>query len=174
MSEYEFTLKFNLLDDSQDPNIYVKHLYENNCDDALIGVGQQGRIALDFIREAENALDAVMSAVKDVKTVIPHAQLIEATPDIVGATDIASVLGVSRQNIRKLTVTHKATFPTPIHEEKSTFWHLASVLSWFKEKQNYPFDESLFDIATVNMQLNIAKEAQKLDHSISSKLAAIF
>lgn len=82
MQDYEFTLKFKLLDDSQDPENYVDSLYENNCDDALIGIGLQGRIALDFIREADSALDAIVSAIQDVKAAIPHAQLIEATPDI--------------------------------------------------------------------------------------------
>jgi hypothetical protein len=38
-------------------------------------------IALDFIREADSTLEAVMSAVEDVKPVIPEAQLVEATPD---------------------------------------------------------------------------------------------
>lgn len=171
MKEYEFTLKFKLLDDSQDPSVYIDSLYENSCDDALIAIGLKGRIALDFIREADSALDAIVSAIQDVKTAIPHAQLIEATPDIVGATDIADLLGVSRQNIRQLTLNHKTTFPTPIHEGKLTLWHLSSVLNWFKERKAYQFDESLFEIATVNMQLNITKEMKKLDKSIGFKLS---
>lgn len=171
MKEYEFTLKFKLLDDSQDPSVYIDSLYENSCDDALIGIGLQGRIALDFTREADSALDAIVSAIQDVKAAIPHAQLIEATPDIVGATDIADLLGVSRQNIRQLTLNHKATFPIPIHEGKLTLWHLSSVLNWFKERKTYQFDDSLFEIATVNMQLNITKEMKKLDKSIGFKLS---
>jgi hypothetical protein len=171
MKEYEFTLKFKLLDDSQDPEIYVDSLYGNNCDDALISIGLKGRIALDFIREADSALDAVVSAIQDVKAVIPDAKLIEATPDIVGATDIADLLGVSRQNIRQLALSHKTTFPTPIHEGKLTLWHLSNILDWFKEKQTYQFDESLSEIATINMQLNIAKEMKKMDKSIGFKLS---
>lgn len=170
MKGYEFTLKFKLLDDSQDPEVYVDSLYKNNCDDALVGIGLQGRIALDFTREAESALDAIVSAIQDVKAAIPHAQLIKAIPDIVGAADIADLLGVSRQNIRPLALSHKSTFPTPIYEGKLTLWHLSNVLDWFKETQTYQFDESLFEIATVNMQLNITKEMKKLDKSIGSKL----
>lgn len=61
-------------------------------DDALIGIGQSGRIALQFTRVAENAFEAVFGAVKDVKRAIPDAKLIEATPDLVGLSDIAEVI----------------------------------------------------------------------------------
>jgi hypothetical protein len=52
MNKYEFTLKFNLQNSQVAANDYVEKLYENGCDDALIGIGAKGYIALDFIREA--------------------------------------------------------------------------------------------------------------------------
>jgi hypothetical protein len=79
MKEFEFTIKFSLGDADADPETYVDRLYGAGCDDALIGIGQTGMIALDFIREANNALEAVISAIEDVKRVIPDAQLVEAT-----------------------------------------------------------------------------------------------
>ncbi len=69
------------------------------CDDALVGVGQPGRIALDFTREARSASEAVLSAIKDVQRAIPGARLIEAGPDYVGLTEVAEMVGVTRQNI---------------------------------------------------------------------------
>jgi len=83
MKEYEFTLKFSLPNFQVDPNEYIEKLYENGCDDALIGVGSKGYIALDFIREASSAYDAIASAVIAVKKVIPDASLIEAIPDFI-------------------------------------------------------------------------------------------
>ncbi len=79
MKEFEFTLKFYFSDSSKDAEEYVEKLAEAGCDDAIIGIGQKGRIALQFSREAENAFEAVMSAIKDVKSVISDAKLIEAT-----------------------------------------------------------------------------------------------
>ena len=83
MKEYEFTLKFSLPNFQVDPNEYIEKLYENGCDDALIGIGSKGYIALDFIREASSAYDAIASAVIAVKKVIPDASLIEAIPDFI-------------------------------------------------------------------------------------------
>lgn len=51
-----------------------------------MGVGQPGRLALEFTREAKSAQAAVGSALADVKRVIPTARLIEAAPDFVGLT----------------------------------------------------------------------------------------
>ncbi len=56
MKEYSFTLKFNFPDARIDPvrealrnaNCYVDRLYKAGCDDALIGIGKQGSIALEF------------------------------------------------------------------------------------------------------------------------------
>jgi hypothetical protein len=70
----------------------------------LIGVGQAGRIALDFTREANTAFEAVSSAIADVKQAIPGAKLVEATPDLVGLTDVADIIGCSRQYMRKLMI----------------------------------------------------------------------
>jgi len=173
MKEYEFTLKFSLGDESNDPESYIERLAEAGCDDALIGIGQQGRIAFNFNREAESALSAVCSAIKNIKSVIPDAVLIEATPDFVGISDIADILGYSRQNIRKLMLNHRGSFPAPIHEGKSAIWHLSNVLSWFKERKDYPVDELLFDVTQANMQLNIAKENFYLDPVINTRIHAM-
>jgi hypothetical protein len=37
-----------------------------------------------------------------VKKAIPMSRLIEATPDLVGISDLAALLGHSRQNMRKI------------------------------------------------------------------------
>ena len=83
MSEYEFTLKFKLPEENMEPEIYVDQLYESGCDDALIGIGKKGYIALDFIRESETAYKAISSAIEDVLKAIPQANIQEATPDFV-------------------------------------------------------------------------------------------
>lgn len=82
MKDYDFILKFDLPDHEADPEKFVNALYEAGCDDALVGIGQKGRIALNFIRQSESAFDAISSAISDVKKAIPDAKLIEATPDL--------------------------------------------------------------------------------------------
>ena len=97
MKEYEFTLKFNLQNSHDDPSDYIEALYESECDDALIGVGKNGCISLNFIREAPSACEALSSAISNVKKALPHATLIETAPDFVEITNTAKILGCTRQ-----------------------------------------------------------------------------
>ena len=84
MVEYDFTLKFKLAAEDADADKLVERLGEAGCDDAVIGIGQPGRIALNFTREAGSARQAIVSALVDVKRAIPRAKLLEASPDFVG------------------------------------------------------------------------------------------
>src|SRR5690606_7333726 len=103
------------------------------------------------------------SALADVKKAIPTAKLIEAGPDWVGLTDIADVVGVTRQNMRKLAVTNFLTFPAPVHEGSSALWHLVDVLSWMLPRGGYKVDQSTVEVATTTKQLNLAKQNQQLE-----------
>ena len=79
--EYEFEMRFRLPVDDANAGDLVERLGEAGCDDALIGIGQLGRIALKFTREAESARRVIVSALEDVKKAIPEAKLIELAPD---------------------------------------------------------------------------------------------
>jgi len=170
MNEFDFTLKFSLTREPLEPDAYIGRLEEEGCDDALIGIGKSGRIALQFTRVAENALNAVLSAIKGVKRAIPGAKFVEATPDLVGLSDIAEILGYSRQYIRKLMLTNRTSFPAPIHEGNAALWHLAIVLTWLQQENRYSIDEPLLQVAKANMQLNIAKETTNLDPSLQAEV----
>ena len=156
--EYDFTLKFKLATDDVDVDLLVERLGEAGCDDALVGVGQPGRIALDFTREAKSAEVAIVSALGNVKKAVPDAKLVEVGPDFVGLSDVAEIIGVTRQNMRKLMLAHVTTFPMPIHEGSAAVWHLAPVLKWLKERGTYRFEQTVFEVAYTAMQGNLAKE----------------
>ncbi len=106
--EYEFTLKFALPANQGPTDELVERLGEAGCDDALVGIGHAGRVALEFTRAADSAKQAIFSALTAVKTAIPDAMLLEVTPDFVGLTDIADYVGVTRQNMRKLMLTQRS------------------------------------------------------------------
>ena len=173
MNEYDFTLKFSLLNTELSPEVYVEKLIATGCDDALIGIGQQGRIAFNFTREASSALEAIQSAIHDVRKIIPDAALTEATPDLVGLTDVAELLGFSRQNMRKIMLNGGAAFPSPLHDGKPAIWHLSKILSWLGENGNYSVDKQLIDIARVNMGLNIVREMREVDHGEQHELLSL-
>lgn len=64
--------------------------------------------------EAVDAGIAVCRALASVRIAVPTAKLIEVVPDLVGLTDVADIVGVSRQNMRKLMLAHPDKFPAPV------------------------------------------------------------
>ncbi|MBS7689761.1 DNA-binding protein [Pseudomonas lalucatii] len=171
--EYIFTLKYQLADDDRGLEALVERLGEAGCDDALIGIGQPGRLALEFTREAENAEAAVRSALADVRSAVPSARLIEVAPDLVGLTDVAEIVGVSRQNMRKLMLAYPSSFPTPVHEGSASIWHLADVLTWLQAKGSYLLPGGVLDVAQVALQVNLAKEERRLTRPAAKELQAL-
>ncbi len=171
--EYTFTLKYQLADDDRDAEALVERLGEAGCDDALVGIGQPGRLALDFTREADDADAAVRSALADVRRAVPSARLIEVAPDLVGLTDVAEIVGVSRQNMRQLMLAHAGSFPVPVHEGSASIWHLADVLAWLQARDGYSLAKDVLDVARVALQVNLVKEGRRLPHSASRELQAL-
>ena len=173
MKAHEFTLRFRLATTETQPEGYVERLGDESCDDAMIGIGQNGRIALSFTREAHSARDAVLGAIAAVRRAIPGASLIEAAPDFVGLTDVADILGCTRQNMRKLMVNRGAAIPAPVHEGRPSIWHLAHVLTWLREEKNYQIQDDLLELAQTTMQLNIAVDDQNSDRSVQKEILSV-
>ncbi|NML33130.1 helix-turn-helix transcriptional regulator [Paraburkholderia antibiotica] len=168
--EYVFTLKYRLAVEDRDTDAIVERLGEAGCDDATVGVGQPGRLGLLFSREGATALAAVTSALKDVKRAVPSARLVEAGPDFVGLTDVAEVAGVSRQNMRKLMLSHATDFPPPVHEGSTSVWHLADVLEWLTARGGYDIKADVADVARLAKQINLAREARQIEPRVNRQL----
>lgn len=164
--DYEFTLKFKLAVDDTDIDELIERLADAGCDDAAVGTGQPGRIALNFTRDSASAEQAILGALTDVKKAVPQATLLEVTPDFVGLTDVAELVCVSRQNMRKLMLAHPLSFPAPLHEGSAALWHLAPVLQWLKARDGYRIEQPLLDVAATAMQINLAKEAKQIEKRV--------
>jgi predicted DNA-binding transcriptional regulator AlpA len=124
-------------------------------------------------RTENSAENAVVSALSPVKKAIPGAKLLEVTPDFVGMTEIAELLGVSRQNIQRLKQAHHFDFPTPVHEGTAVLWHLAHILEWFKGRASYDIEPALFDVAHTAMQINLAKEAKQIERRVQREVLGL-
>ena len=171
--EYVFTLKFMLAPDDTDTDELVERLGDAGCDDALVGIGQAGRIALEFTRKAGSAKQAIFRALEEVKDAIPGAKLVEVAPDFVGLSDVAEFVGVTRQNMRKLMLAHNESFPAALHEGSAAIWHLSPVLKWLKERADYQIEPSLIEVAHMAMQINLAKEASLLERRIQREVVKL-
>ena len=77
MTEYQFALKFSIKSHATEIDAIMERLGKEGCTDALVGIGQEGLINLDFTREAPSAIEAINSALADVKRAIPEAQLVK-------------------------------------------------------------------------------------------------
>ncbi len=171
--EYTFTLKYQLGENSPASEALVEQLGAAGCDDALVGIGQPGRLALEFTREADSADAAIRSALADVQGAVPSARLIEVAPDLVGLTDVAEMVGVSRQYMRKLLLANPGSFPAPIHEGSASIWHLADVLSWLHAEGGYSLADDVLAVARVALQANVAKEGRRVSRSTCKELESL-
>lgn len=173
MNEYDFTLKFNLENHLADSDDFIEKLYAGGCDDALIGVGNKEYVALNFIREASSAYEAISSAINDVKRVISGVTLIEAAPDLVGLTDAAKILGYTQQHMKNLSIESNSKFPMPVYEGTHSIWHLAEILMWLREYRRQLIDDALLEIAQTNMNINIATSWQKIPPDLQESIKAL-
>lgn len=171
MSEYEFELHFKLPESANDSEMYLDALFESGCDDALLGLGKPGYIALDFTREAPSAAEALKSAVENVLSAIPEAELVSATPDLVNISDMSKVmkkwevLDLTRQAIRNYAIgkTVKVTrpFPSKAFVTESPLWHINEVVVWLIDNGKVEQKEKaqqLLEVSTYTRKLNAALE----------------
>jgi hypothetical protein len=163
---FEFALIFALPEGRPDPAAYIDALYEAGCDDATLGVGRPGMLALDFARQAASAEEAITSAIHDVRRATHGAQLVEVAPDLVNLTDIADHLGVTKQNIRKYAAGEarrvKAAFPPPVTSGAPSLWHLYDVLTWFAKHTGLTPKPGLIEVAKIAFRENLKIQKRRL------------
>lgn len=169
--EYEFSLKFKLPASQSKTDEVIELLGAQNCTDAMVGLGQPGYLGLDFIRESASAKEAVLSAIKDVQTAISHIELVEASPDYVGLSDVAEIVGQTRQNLRKIMIGHHQQFPAPVHSGNPSLWHLAEVLDFLKSRQVL-VSATVYEVAQATMQINLACQQPLIDPDFAVRVFA--
>ena len=159
MKEYDFALNFKFANHEIDPEIYLDKLYEAGLSDAVFGIGEKGGISIDIIRESKSAYDAIYSAIQQVKSVIPDAELIHVFPDVVGVRDLSEIFECSRQNIQKFV--SKRNFPEPLYRSSQAIWYLRTVLRWFTQSSDKKIPEEITDVAELAREINSSLEAKQ-------------
>ncbi|MDC8771782.1 hypothetical protein [Roseateles albus] len=77
LPEHAFSLKFKLAPQDADHGKIMERLSAVSCSDALVGLGVEGHARLEFLRKADSAAEAVLSAIADVTAALPMAKLVE-------------------------------------------------------------------------------------------------
>lgn len=154
---YEFELKLSVRGCSLHEDALLDRIFEAGCDDAIVGMGLQNRISLRFARHAACASEAIRTAIEQLQGALPNSELIEIAPDLVGVSDIADILHVSRQYIRKVIDENHTTFPLPAHQGNSSLWHLFDVLQWMDIHKTREIGATTMAVAESSKSLNLAR-----------------
>jgi predicted DNA-binding transcriptional regulator AlpA len=166
MKVYEFTLHFRLPADRPAPDRWLDALFEAGCDDAVVGVGRKGNIALQFAREASRPAVALSRALRDVRKAIPGAVFLSAEPDLLNLAEVARVFGMTRQNVRKYAAYETrriaAPFPSPVVLGAESKWRLAEIADWARAQSVGSFPAEIGEIAHETARLNIKTQLARL------------
>ena len=179
MNEYEFQLYYQLPESEPDPEAWLDALFESGCDDALVGVGVVGHMALDFTRQAQGPLAALRSAIDDVQRAIPTGRLVCVGPDLLNLSELSTLLSgrlskVSRQAMRKYATGDvrrvKTRFPSARVSGSAPLWHLDEVIKWMKH--NDKFEPEMAERADALIELSAAiRTLNAIDEYAASRAA---
>lgn len=174
---FHFTLVLKKVDENT-PNI-EDSLYEAGCDDALINF-RNGAVYLEFDREASSLEEAVISAIKDVRSSSVDAEVASVAPEnLVSESEIAKRLKMKRQTISLwIKGERRKGFPHPIMRlsEKSPLWNWYEIVKWLYDKKiikNKDLIEEASFFANINAALEeLDKKTRKQRHSLLDRIAS--
>ena len=87
VQEFEFDLMIALPAGERDEDAMLDALFEAGCDDAIVGTGAAGLVALGFVRQGADAEAIITEAVEQALRGLPEgAALREVRPDLVSAS----------------------------------------------------------------------------------------
>jgi len=151
------TFEFSVIASGLDPysEDFEAQFYRNGCDDALVSF-QKGHIIVDFAREANSFVEAVVSALENVMASGARIDRLEPDP-LVSLSDIANRAHMTRAAISNY---HKGLrcegFPAPVARvtSDSPLWEWSTVAKWLA--CNNKLDRTIAVEAEVVRQANCA------------------
>ena len=161
--EHEFTLVLTGVNELADP--VVDALFEAGCDDAVLGV-RYGAMFLSFTRAAPTLLDAILSAITDVRRAGIGADVLRVDEcDLVSQADIARRIKLTRATVCQYVSGKRGPggFPPPACHltdvAESALWQWCEVADWLSQNNLIRADELKHarDVAIVNNALSHAQ-----------------
>ena len=169
---YQFTLVLKGV--NQDTPDLEDSLYEAGCDDALINF-RDGTVFLDFDREDTSLEEAVISAIKNVRSSTIDAEIASVAPEnLVTESEIAKRLNKSRQAVSLwIKGSRRELFPQPIMHlaGRSPLWKWSEVTQWLYVNKIIITNE-LVDNAAFIVNINAAIE--RIDANTKRKRSVLF
>lgn len=177
MTAFEFTLA---LKNANEKTLHLEDsLYESGCDDALIQF-RNGAVYLEFSREASSLEEAVISAIKDVRSASVDMDVASVQPgNLVTESEMAKRLNVSRQVVSLwIKGERRKHFPPPLMRisEKSWLWDWSQVTQWLFANEIIK-DKMMVEHAMFISNINGALEEQdqrtrKIRHELLARISS--
>lgn len=142
MNKYDFTIIASGLDPEADD--FETRFFEAGCDDASISF-QKGHILVDVAREASSLVEAIVTAVANVRAAGAAVERIEPDP-LVSLSDMATRSGLGRAAMSNYYKGHRLEgFPAPKARvtTSSPLWDWADVAEWLFRHGRISRDEAL-------------------------------
>ena len=163
-SEFDFTLLLEGID-TLTPEI-EDALFAAGCDDATISV-QFGRVYLTFTRSAASLKDAIISAIKNVRTSRANASVLRVDQcNLVTQSEIARRIGRSRQLVNQYISGGRGPggFPAPACNitDGVPLWYWCEVAFWLWQNDIIKEEDvrEAQDLTVINSVLELERQAQ--------------
>lgn len=168
--EHDFTLLVGGVSTLTDE--VENRLFEAGCDDATLAF-RRGLLCLDFSRTAPSLQDAVLSAVRAVRSADIGGEIFRIDScNLVSASEIARKIGRSRQLVHQYASGERGPggFPPPeCHlKEDRPLWAWCAVSSWLAEHQFVRPEVSLHAevLEAINRTLATDRQARRLPNLV--------
>ena len=142
MKTYEFTIIASGLDPEADD--FETRFLEAGCDDATVGF-QNGRILIEFSRDARSLTEAIVTAVEGALQGGAIVERVEPDP-LVSLSEMASRSGMTKGAMSNYSKGHRLDgFPAPTARvtTPSPLWNWARVAEWLYRNGRISRDEAL-------------------------------
>ena len=146
-----------------DIDAHTDELYEAGLDDAMLGE-TNGIPYAEFDREAPTRLEAIASAIGQVRSV-PGVDVVRVEPEeYMTATEIAQRTGKSREAIRLLATGQRGRgdFPRPFLRlrDRSPLWRWSEIAAWSSSDPEVQADAAA--IGALNAHLEVERLSRLL------------
>lgn len=154
----------------------LESLYRAGCDDATIRTNG-ALVFVDFDRDALTMLEAVTSAIRQVRSIGLDVRSVEPS-DFVTLSEIAERLGRTRESVRLLAEGQRGSgdFPPAVVrvEDRSRLYRWSQISEWAHLDANEI--ERALSLAVVNARLSLglwdSARARELEREIAESMSA--
>ncbi|WP_170755614.1 hypothetical protein [Ruegeria lacuscaerulensis] len=102
MTKFEFDIIFAIPDGEHDALDLSNAVFEAGFEEAVVGTGTSGLLAVALEMEGEDAESVIVSAAREILQQLPKGSALrEVRPDLVSLADVAKKLDVKRQALQK-------------------------------------------------------------------------